>query len=356
MQIGIVGCGVVAQTMHIPHVVELPGVELAALCDPAADRLATLADRYNVPGRYEDVTAMLADRPPLDAVIVLSPMQHHAAAVEQTLEAGVHTLVEKPLAASPAEAARLAALADASEAVAMVAYMKRYAPAFERARTEIAALDRIDLVTAYDVDPDHGRILEDVYDLVPGELPAELLAESEAKREADSLAAIDSEDPELAAAYAWHLEHICHDVNLLHALFGSVTTIEHATLGDRYLTATIRFEDDVTCLLTSGNSDRPWFEDWIRVDTPEGELTLEYFNPFIKNDPATLRSREWSTGDGRSDTTYRGPPREPFKRELERFVACCRGTTSVQTTFDEAVADVRLVADFFGEIHDSPVA
>lgn len=62
-------------------------------------------------------------------------------------------------------------MVEAADATAMVAYMKRYDPAYEQAVTAIDDLESIDLVTAYDVDPDHQRIVEEVYDLVGGARP-----------------------------------------------------------------------------------------------------------------------------------------------------------------------------------------
>lgn len=348
MRLGIVGCGVVTQTMHIPHAVELPETEVVALCDPAMDRVERLADQYGIAGRFPDTAGMLDEmREELDAVIVLTPMQHHARIVEATLDADLHTLVEKPLAVSVADADRMVTAAQNSDATAMVAYMKRYAPAYERAREVVAGFDDIDLVTAYDVDPDHERIIEEVYDVVDGSPPDAHVAESKAKRRRDAKDAVGVDDPDLAADYAWHLEHACHDVNLLGDLFGSVTRIDHVDRfsDGRYITANLRYEGDIRCVLESGNSERRWFEQFVRVDTPRAAMTLEYFNPFLKNTPAEVRIRRGD--DDLSEETYLGSYEEPFKRELRAFVACARGNREVRTTFAEAREDVRLVADLF---------
>lgn len=349
MRVGIIGCGTIAQVMHVPHAVELPETDLAALSDPATDRVETLADRYGVPGRYDTAEALIGDAGDLglDAVVVCTPMQHHAEVVEATLDAGLHTLVEKPLAAAPADADRMVAAAAESDATAMVGYMKRYAPAYERAREVVADLEEIDLVTAYDVDPAHERILGEVYDLVGGSPPEALLEESAAKREADAMAAVGVDDSGLAADYNWHLEHVCHDVNLLRGLFGGVAAIDHVDLfaDGRYASAHLRYEGDVRCRLDSGDSERRQFEQFVRVDAPDAAVTLEYDNPYVKNSPASLRVRRGR--EALSDETRRGSYEEPFKRELRRFVACARGEREVRTTFAEAREDVRLVADLF---------
>lgn len=348
MRFGIIGCGTIAQIMHIPHVVEIPAGELYAITDPAEDLVETLGEKYNVPNRFTSVDGMLdAVGPELDAIIVLTPASEHAAVVETTLEAGIHTLVEKPLAVSPSDADRMVAAAEASEAVAMVAYMKRYDPAYEQAASEIADLETIDRVTAYDVDPDHGRIIDEVYDLVDGDPPEELVRASHKKRRADSKEAIGVDDDDLAADYGGHLEHACHDVNLLRGLFGDVERIDHVDLyaDGRYATAHLVYEGGVRCTLDSGFSSRKWFEEFVRIDAPDRTLRLEFGNPYIRNVPTEFEITQGI--DDLSSETHVPSYEESFKREIEQFIACIEGDQTVRTTFTEARADVRLIADLF---------
>ncbi|MFZ0383268.1 MAG: Gfo/Idh/MocA family oxidoreductase, partial [Solirubrobacteraceae bacterium] len=68
-RVGVVGCGLIAQVMHIPYLAELSDrFELAALCDIRPAVVAACAERYGVPAvttRAEELLAM-----PLDAVVV----------------------------------------------------------------------------------------------------------------------------------------------------------------------------------------------------------------------------------------------------------------------------------------------
>lgn len=348
MRFGIIGCGTIAQIMHIPYVVESPDAELFALADPAADRVSTLGDRYDVPHRFESADELVAEiGSAIDAVIVLTPPNQHANVVETTLGADVHTLVEKPLAVSPSDADRMTDAAESSDATAMVAYMKRYDPAMEQMQAEVNALDDIDLVTAYDVDPDHGRIIDEVYDVVDGDVPVDVIEESSEKQTADSIAAIGVDDTDLAANYHWHLEHVCHDVNVLRGLLGDVRGIEHVDLfaDGRYATAHLIYEGGIRCTLDSGLSERKWFEEFVRVDAPDRSVTLEFGNPYIKNVPSELEIKQ---GVESLSTETRVPTYdESFRREIAHFVACVRGEADVRTTFAEARDDVYLIADLF---------
>lgn len=348
MRFGIIGCGTIAQIMHIPYVVETPEADLYALADPALDRVEALGDRYGVDHRFESAEAMVENAgAELDAVIVLTPPNQHADVVELTLGAELDTLVEKPLAVSVEDADRMVAAAEQSDATAMVAYMKRYHPTYEAAKAEIESLDRVDAVTAYDVDPDHGRILDEVYDIVPGTVPDEVIEESTRKQRDDSMRAADTDDATRADDYHWHLEHVCHDVNALRGLFGDVVGIDHVDLyaDGRYATAHLRYEGDVRCTLHSGLSERKWFEEYVRVDTPTGMVRIEWDNPFIRNSPPELRVKR---GVEEVTDELRVPSyEESFKREIEHFVDCVRGEATVRTPFAEARDDVRLVADLF---------
>lgn len=348
MRFGIIGCGSIAQIMHIPYVVEIPDAELYAIADPSADLVSALGDRYNVENRFisaDDMIAGVGDE--LNAVIVLTPPSQHADIVEATLEAEINTLVEKPLAVSPADADRMVGAAEASDATAMVAYMKRYDPAYEQAAAEIEAVDEIDRVTAYDVDPDHGQIIDEVYDLVQGDVPDDVIEASQEKRVTDTKAAIGVDDPTLGADYSAHLEHACHDVNVLRGLFGDIKRIEHVDLyaDGRYATAHLVYDDGVRCTLDSGFSDRKWFEEFVRIDAPDRAIRLEFGNPYIKNVPTELEVKQ---GIEELSKETRVPSyEESFKREIKHFIACSQVEATVRTPFTEGRDDVRLIADLF---------
>lgn len=348
MRFGIIGCGTIAQIMHLPYVAEIPETELYALVDPAPNRTETLGNWYGIDHQFENADAMLRKiGDDLDAVIVSTPPNQHASVVEQVLDANINTFVEKPLAVSVEDADRMVAAAERSEATAMVGYMRRYDPMYEAAEEEIADLDRIDLISAYDVDPDHGRIIDEVYDIVGGDVPDELMEESMQKQRSDSMQVIDSTNDARADDYHWHLEHICHDINALRNLFGSVERIDHVDVYDdgRYATAHLVYEGGIRCTLDSGLSERKWFEASLRVDTPEGLVRLEWDNSFIKNTPTELQVKRGT--EQLTDETQTPSYVESFKREIEHFVGCVRGEREVRTPFAEARDDVRLIADLF---------
>lgn len=347
MRFGIVGCGTIAQVMHLPYLTEIPKTDVYALVDPAEGRVNALANRYGVPYRFEGVDSLLAAvGDELDAVVVLTPAHTHADIVTKTLGTGIDTLVEKPLAATLEDADRMVDVAARSDATAMVAYMKRYDPAYERTREKLDTLAGIDQITAYDVDPDHVRIIDEVYDLVEADLSEGFLAESAAERRKQIESAIGTDDETLVAAYDFQLDHVCHDVNALRGLFGGVERVAYSDIhDDRYLTARLVYEGGHRCVLISGDSDRKWSEQFLRVDAPDGMVKLDFSNPFIKNTPTELRVKRGI--EELEETTYTPSYDESFKRELETFVRCSQGDAEVRTTFAEARDDLALIVALF---------
>lgn len=107
---------------------------MGRLPGPTAD----FAREYGMATATTDLDELLAD-PALDAVLVCSPTDLHAAQTERALRAGKHVLCEIPLATSLAETDRLSALADETGRRLMVCHTQRYNPALLEARRMIAA-------------------------------------------------------------------------------------------------------------------------------------------------------------------------------------------------------------------------
>jgi myo-inositol 2-dehydrogenase/D-chiro-inositol 1-dehydrogenase len=125
LDLGVIGCGRVAERFYLPALSRLPGVGRLAFADPLPERRALLSGR--VPGGAAFASAEeLLEKTGVDAVIVTSPAVTHAAMTALALEAGLPVLVEKPLSTSPAEAEQLRPLAAVSRAWVMMGFNRRY--------------------------------------------------------------------------------------------------------------------------------------------------------------------------------------------------------------------------------------
>jgi len=103
LRVGIVGCGLAAQSAHIPALKKMKNAELVAVCDEDEDSATSVAKRFHISRYYTDFSQML-EKEELDMVDVCTPPKTHAALSIQAMETGCHVLVEKPLAISTQEA------------------------------------------------------------------------------------------------------------------------------------------------------------------------------------------------------------------------------------------------------------
>lgn len=134
----LIGCGKVGQ-IHAAALRDLPESDFVAVCDRDRDRATTFSQRYG--GKiqpYTDVPFMLRNTG-VQAVLVCTPHPLHAEPVIQAAEAGVHALVEKPLAASLADCdAMLAASRKAGTRLGVIS-QRRFYEAVRRVKTAIDA-------------------------------------------------------------------------------------------------------------------------------------------------------------------------------------------------------------------------
>jgi predicted dehydrogenase len=107
----------------------MPGVTLAAAVDLIADRARAAVEGTGAEP-LEDYRRLF-DVTPLDAVIVAVPTDRHLEIARPFLQRGVHVLVEKPMAASLAEADEMLAIARGSGATLAVGHTERFNPAIQ---------------------------------------------------------------------------------------------------------------------------------------------------------------------------------------------------------------------------------
>ena len=125
LRAAVVGVGYLGQ-FHAEKLAAASGVELVAVVDADPARAKSIAARHGCKALTDP--AALAGA--VDLVSIVVPTEHHHAAALPFLEAGVHVLVEKPIATSLAEADALIAAARKSRALLAVGHLQRFNPAF----------------------------------------------------------------------------------------------------------------------------------------------------------------------------------------------------------------------------------
>ena len=161
LRVAVVGAGAFGRN-HLRVYRELQNaghdVQLVAVVDQDAAVAAEAAAKFGVPG-FDSVAACLSAVGSLDAASVCVPTVHHATAAEPLLASGVDLLIEKPLAASLADADRILELARRHGRVVQTGHLERFNPAVTAARRHLNRpmffeAHRLSIFTARSLDVD----------------------------------------------------------------------------------------------------------------------------------------------------------------------------------------------------------
>ncbi|AZK49012.1 gfo/Idh/MocA family oxidoreductase [Paenibacillus lentus] len=105
IKIGIIGAGQIGKA-HLEEYVNIPGVEVIAICDINLDEAKRVAAKYSVSKVYTDYREMLQQQK-LDAIDVCLHNNYHMPVTIAALEAGMHVYCEKPIAGSYADGLKM---------------------------------------------------------------------------------------------------------------------------------------------------------------------------------------------------------------------------------------------------------
>jgi predicted dehydrogenase len=299
LRLGVVGTGVIAQVMHLHYLSELAdSYEVAAVCDVVGDSARACADRYGIGAVFTDWRKLIAE--PLDAVLVLTSGSHAPIAVAAA-EAGRHVLVEKPMCFSVAEGQAMLAAAGRAGTTLMVAYPKRYDPAYSRFRAAASQLAgaRMLRVTTFEAPlaPYLGHYPLTPRVAVPGSLAAALAAEADR-----SIRSAIGEADELER-YVYQmvlLDTLVHEINTVRGLLGEPDTLDYVDLRTASVTVMLSFGDLPVAIhwLDLPGIARYGME--FALYGPDRRVTLTFPSPFLRNEPAVVEVQGGEAGTTRS--------------------------------------------------------
>ena len=128
-RIGIIGCGGIANSKHMPSLTRQPNAELVAFCDIIEERAQKACAEYGAEGAkvYTDYKELLKDET-IDIVHVCTPNREHSFITVDALEAGKHVMCEKPMAINGEEAQKMLDAAKRTGKKLSIGYQNRYRP------------------------------------------------------------------------------------------------------------------------------------------------------------------------------------------------------------------------------------
>jgi predicted dehydrogenase len=369
LRTGVIGCGAIAQMMHLPYLRELDDrFQIAALCDVDPVVLAAVGRQYGVTRLFTGANDLLAE--PLDAVLIATSGDHTALTIA-ALERGLHVLVEKPLAYTLPETDAVIAAANQSGKTLLVGMMKQYDPGYQRGVELVKALRDLRYVNATTLEAD-GMAYMSHHPIVRGASaqpreqaygPAMFnhIQENILSREPRALLqeATGSDDPGVLAAYVLLISSSIHDINALRGALGQPEGVlsSHFWAGGTSFTATLAYADDVRATYTW--TLIPYLKNYSQTFAFHGSderVQITFPSPYLQNAPTFVdvaRMQDGELAETRLTVSYE----EAFKRELLEFNNCIRSGRTPRTTAEGFRQDLEVLTEIarrFPEVQRSP--
>jgi predicted dehydrogenase len=337
LTVDVVGCGEIAQIMHLPHLLERSDVcTVRAVCERDPHVLKGVAERFGVGATFTDHREMLAAAP-ADVLVVLSSGDH-APIIHDALDAGMDVFVEKPLCFSTQDAHEIARKAKALGRTVMVGYSRLFDTAFEALREA--------------VDAETGPL----YIRAEATLPMDY----HYRAHLDVVRPLDWTPPTAAPAWGGSWKYLreevlfnlaIHEVYCLRVLTG-VDRPELGTVSDildrRGVEVTWRNGADLHVsmgVLTLDTIAGGYVEEF-RAVTGSRTHVLEYPSIYLKNAPALLSSMTVRDG-GLVTTSAPGSYVSPFRAELDHFFDVLSDGRPCLSPAEDAAYDVETLNRIF---------
>lgn len=130
---GFIGCGEVTEKKSGPAFAEVEGSSIEAVMSRNANKAQLYAERHNISKWYTDAQELIND-PKVNAIYIATPPSSHATFAIMAMKAGKPVYIEKPLAASYEDCARINRISNETGIDCFVAYYRRYLPYFKKVK------------------------------------------------------------------------------------------------------------------------------------------------------------------------------------------------------------------------------
>ena len=343
VHLGYVGCGFMAQKVHIPNFTSIPGCDVIALAEVRQDLGRTVQSRFKIPKLYSDHQAMLAD-PEVEAIAVSAAFTVQGDIARDALLAGKDVFMEKPMAISVAQADAIIEAAQWSGKRLRVGYMKRYDAGNELAKAMIDELRRSGELGEITYVRNHGFC---------GDWIAGLDVPMDSTDEPMPTAAARGPEwlpPEFLNQYLSYLQQYTHNVNLLRWFLdaGDNVAVRAVDLNDDgYTGVAILDMAGTRAVLETGSISHYRWDEHTQVYFRHGWVQTWAPPLLLKQVPAEVEIYR----AGKEQTLSRPVPQPmwtwSYKREAEHFIQCVRSGEQFRSPAEDTRNDVLLFEKIF---------
>ncbi|MEO8610158.1 MAG: Gfo/Idh/MocA family oxidoreductase [Chloroflexota bacterium] len=360
LRVGVIGCGGIAQMMHLPFLRSLPThFHIQAISDLSPKLLEAIGQLYAVPTERQFTDFHDLVKQDLDAVLVLNGGTH-APPVLAAIDAGKHVLVEKPLCYTLREANAIAEAAKRANVKVMVAYMKRYDPGYRVAQGLLQGMEDVRYIQINTLHP-----AEDDYLGIHGilrfnDIPADVLSPLIGAEEALYDEAVGRVLPATLRKVYGNilLGSMVHDMNALRGLMGEPDRVVFTDIWP-----TSENEPSITTILAYGERTRVvftwtyleklrnYFEE-IALMSSAHRLRIQFPSPYLRHFPTPIIFEGMENGasyEKRIIASYN----EAFREELLAFHHCVVENVEPLTTVDDGRRDIEWLQRVFAHYQPS---
>jgi len=340
-KVGIVGCGMVTQSIHLPTLLRLYEKFLVVgLCDVSPGALSHCAKKFGIAQTYASSEALCAVKE-IDIIVVANSDEFHAIVAIQAINAGKHVLLEKPMALNHEDCEKIIAARDAKGVKVLVGLMRRYSPAVQTMVDEVASMGRVNFARVRAIIGQNGQFLsQSTTDPRAFGVPAEFVEDSKEKQNAQLSKAVEKK--ELFPIYRLLMGLSTHDTCILRKVLGMPKDVIGAKAwtanGQAWITAMLDY-GDYACMFETGLNQVMRFDAHIHIYGDKKDVMIQYDTPFIPL-PITVTVREQLDDGIYVERVIRNTYEDCYTREWNHFYDNLVNNTPIETTPEDAHQDL----------------
>ncbi|KPV75872.1 uncharacterized protein RHOBADRAFT_66296 [Rhodotorula graminis WP1] len=358
IRVGIVGCGEVAQTTHLPTLALLNHLySVHALCDVSPGFLGHCAAKFGISRTYSDYRDLVND-PEVDLVMILTADEYHASIAVAASDAGKAVFIEKPMALTADDADLIIDAEKRNQTCMFVGYMRRYAAAYERMKEEVASIGDIRYATVRDIiGSNHLFVSESgTFPATFGDFPADANDDRVARGRAiaqQALSPAQASNARDVSTYRLLGSLGSHDLSAMRELLGMPKRCIAASRaqgdGPPFIIALFEFHG-FTCTYETGIDDVADFDAHIEVIGQHKRVKIKYDTPYVKGLPICVEVKERDSTGAYVERTIRPTYKDAYTLELESLHASLTQGAPVKTTPSDAKEDLSIFAMVMGAL------
>jgi len=340
ISVAVVGCGALAQVMHLPYLQRLDQFELVAVCDLSAKLACETAKRFHIPEWVTDYRQLIT--PQIQGILVLTGGSHGEICLEFA-KAGKHIFVEKPLCYSPQEARALQEVANTEGICVVIGYMKRFDPGYRYAQQLLTDPQDVRYLQVTVLHPRESHYLKHQQIVRADDISRKTIETwvSNSRRLAkDAIGDVD--DGVLDFYTNVLLGSLIHDINATRHLVGEPDRVLSANVWAKRqaVSVDLQFSNGIVghyswCYFDDANA----YSEKIGVYSEGQRITLDFPSPYLQHAPTPV-TVENSDADAMSTCHVVVNYEEAFEQELLHFHACVSKKALSLTPIEDGLQDI----------------